>query len=319
MPLLLTLALSLPLLHAYLHIARKRLPPGQTPTGAGLLWPIAFLATAPYAPTLWAALLGLSLLSAWDDATGLPVAPRLLAHLTAAGLLLWSLGLAAGLLSLLVGTLLLTGWLNAYNFMDGINGMAALYGLVLLGTLGLAAARSGGEANTLLQPLAATAGAVLAFTYFNVRRRAQCFAGDAGAFALSFILAWALLSLWRAPLPWHLLALPALYAVDTNLTLLLRLRRGANIFEGHREHLYELFAYSLGIDHRRVALGYAGLQLAINAGALFGLARLPAAGQLVALALLYSALALLYLRLRRWALEQQAMPSPPNGHSQNTT
>lgn len=319
MPLLLTLALSLPLLHAYLHFARKRLPNGQTPTGAGLLWPIAFLATTPYAPTLWAALIGLTLISAWDDATRLPVAPRLLAHLAAASLLLWSLGLPWSPLGLLAGTLLLTGWLNAYNFMDGINGMAALYGLVLLGTLWLAATRAGGATSSLLQPLSATAGAVLAFAYFNVRRHARCFAGDTGAFSLAFILAWAFFSLWQTPRPWYLLACPALYAVDTNLTLLLRLRRGANVFEGHREHLYERFAYSLGISHLRVALGYAGLQLTINALALFGLAHLPPTGQLTALGLLYGALAALYFWLRRWASLQPATATPPGHQSQNST
>ncbi|MDV7402615.1 hypothetical protein RZS08_64935, partial [Arthrospira platensis SPKY1] len=65
----------------------------------------------------------------WDDSSGLPVWPRLLIY-TVAALMIGQAVFAWP--ALLLAALFLLAWANAYNFMDGINGMAAVYGIVFL-------------------------------------------------------------------------------------------------------------------------------------------------------------------------------------------
>jgi len=262
---LLTFTLSLALLYLYQAALRQKQPPGSTPTGAGILFPIAFLAATPFSWHLFSGLSLLTGISAWDDARPLPALLRLTVHLVASGLLLWPT-LGDALPHFLLATLLLTGWLNACNFMDGINGMLALYSIVLLLSLSLAshpspAAALASAGKSASGPLL---GTLLAFLLLNFRRRALCFAGDTGSITLAAITTWLGLSIWQDTSNLYLFAFPALFLLDAGLTLLLRLFRGANILQSHREHLYERLAYSRGWDHRAVAAAYATCQLGIN-------------------------------------------------------
>jgi len=230
------------------------------------VFPIVFLTTAPFSWNLFAALSALSLISAWDDISGLPVALRLPVHLLSAGLLLWP-SLGDSLPHLLLATLLLAGWLNAYNFMDGINGMLAIYSIVLLLSLMLAPSTPS-LPPPLPSPFHPSAppllGTLLAFAFLNFRRRALCFAGDVGSITLAAITAWLSFFLWQGPSTLYLLAFPALFLTDAGCTLLLRLSHRKNILEGHREHLYERLAYGRGWSHRAVAAAFATCQLGIN-------------------------------------------------------
>ncbi len=163
-------------------------------------------------------------------------------------------------------SLFLLGFINIYNFMDGINGITAFYSLVTLISLAFA----GIDVATLL-PLI---GAVSAFTLFNARRRALTFAGDTGAIILGVSIGCmlAISPLWPASL-----ALVSVYITDSCLTIITRLVRGENIFRPHTEHMYQLLTYHLGIPALIVSSIYAALQLLINAGFLI-CSRLYAAG-----------------------------------------
>src|SRR5690606_28164777 len=90
---------------------------------------------------------------------------------------------------LLVTFIVVVGVINAYNFMDGINGITACYSLAVGGLLMLVNNQIGFVAQDLL---AYTMLGVLVFTFFNFRTKAKCFAGDVGSVAIAYILLFAL-------------------------------------------------------------------------------------------------------------------------------
>ena len=178
--------------------------------------------------------------------------------------------------------------------MDGINGITAAYTAVFLGSLALIPLASHIPRPTLSAILPGMLAAVLAFAWFNFRKKARCFAGDVGSISLALIIAWAFLSCWQGPSTLYLLLFPALYAVDSVMTICVRLYRRENIFQAHRTHLYERLANEAGWDHRAVATLYGGLQLGINLLAIFLISPLPHQQQLFFVFLTYLALCLAY-------------------------
>jgi Fuc2NAc and GlcNAc transferase len=154
-------------------------------------------------------------------------------------------------------------WINIFNFMDGIDGIAAAQAMfMLLGALLLLLLRDpdalGGGAGAMLIGLA---GATLGFLALNWPP-AKIFMGDAGSTYLGFLLALMALS----TIADGLLSLPqwlilgALFVVDASVTLLRRLLNRERIFEAHRRHAYQALSRRFG-RHLPVTLGFAGLNL----------------------------------------------------------
>ena len=232
-----------------------------TPRGGGIgialaaLAACAWLAGARGEPVWLLVAAGLGVVAAtgwWDDHRPLPVAPRLLAHALAAGLLAAALLLqGAGMAAALAGALLALGLVNAWNFIDGIDGLAASQ--ALLCALGLWVVLTGGAALLAL----VLAAACLGFLPFNAPR-ARVFLGDVGSGSLGYLLAVLLASAFAAsPAPAWPLLLMGVSAVlaDTALTLAWRVRRGQRVWQPHVEHAYQRWARAAG--HPRVAAGYA--------------------------------------------------------------
>ena len=163
---------------------------------------------------------------------------------------------APGLLKLLVfivGVFWIVALTNAFNFMDGIDGIIG--GVVLVSVVFLAVLAGGGM-------LAALAGAVAGFLIWNINP-ASIFLGDSGSYFLGFFLAGAVL---YAPLPgtgWSpltffagiLVFTPLLF--DTALTLVRRFMAGKNVFSAHREHVYQRVTPATSM-HRRTSNLYYG-------------------------------------------------------------
>ena len=171
--------------------------------------------------------------------------------------------------------MLFVGIVNAFNFMDVINGITGGYSLaVLLPLLYLNCADSP-FVNTCL--LVITAIAALIFCFFNFRTKARCFAGDVGSVSIAFILLFALgaLILRDGDLSW--IVLLAVYGVDTVLTICHRIMLHENLGKAHRKHAYQLMANELHVSHVKVSAFYALLQLAISAGAILLVPDSPAA------------------------------------------
>ena len=137
--------------------------------------------------------------------------------------------------------------MNAYNFLDGMDGQAALFGLVALAGLGLPLVGLHVFDNAVeILAVAGLAGGLTAFFYYNwpgCPPKRKTFMGDCGSQFVGFVLAVLALRLnstnpIETPLAaWLILFAPFLH--DVLYTLLRRLARRENIFQAHRSHLYQ--------------------------------------------------------------------------------
>ena len=168
---------------------------------------------------------------------------------------------------ILIALIVSTGILNAYNFMDGINGITGGYSLVVAGALLYI--------NMYVVPFVDNALIIylilslLVFNFFNFRTKAKCFAGDVGAISVAFILMFLLGKLIVTTNDFSYIVLLAVYGVDTVFTIIHRLMLKENIFDAHRKHAYQLMANELKIPHLLVSTFYALLQVLIVIGFMF--------------------------------------------------
>ena len=189
----------------------------------------------------------------WDDHRPLPAWPRLLAHIVAGLCLaigLWKQG--APVPAIAAAILLVPLLVNVWNFIDGIDGLAASQ--ALLGAAGLACVLEGAGRVMAVVLAAACAG----FLPFNLPK-ARIFLGDVGSGALGYLLAVLLavgVSAWPAA-GWPILLLPvATCLVDSGLTLGWRAIRGEAWWRPQVQHLYQQLARRHG--HPPVTMAYAG-------------------------------------------------------------
>lgn len=155
---------------------------------------------------------------------------------------------------------------NAYNFMDGINGMTALNSLIILIILYLFNKRDQYVDPVLLEMCILS---VIVFALFNFRNKAICFAGDVGSIGMSYCIVFFLLKLILQQHDITYLMLLAVYGVDPLLTLIHRIRLHENVLIPHRRHLFQLLANEGGFSHLQVSTAYAALQLLITTGFLY--------------------------------------------------
>ncbi len=216
-------------------------------------------------------ILGLTLVglvSFADDVRSLPDSLRLVVQFAAMFMMFYQFGI----LNLhdwwivLAALVVCVGIINAYNFMDGINGITGGYSLAVLLPLMYLDARLG---FVDMSYLCVVGLSLVVFCIFNFRRKARCFAGDVGSISIAFILLFALGRLILQTGDVSYLVFLAVYGVDTVLTICHRIRLHENLGEAHRKHAYQLMANELRIPHTAVSALYAALQLAISAGFVF--------------------------------------------------
>ena len=211
----------------------------------------------------------ITVISFADDVRSVPNRIRLGTHIIAMLLLFYELGLFSGvpLWYILVALIFCTGIINAYNFMDGINGITGGYSLVVLLSL-IYINRM--EVTFIDHAFLYVAFlAVLVFNLFNFRTKAKCFAGDVGAVSIAFILVFAIGKLILLSGDFTYILLLAVYGVDSILTILHRLLLKENIFQPHRKHVYQLLANELKVKHVVVSGAYSILQLLIAVGLIY--------------------------------------------------
>lgn len=254
-----------------------------TPRGGGLAiagiclvgWAAAwFLAPACSAASMLGFLVGGTLIAAisWiDDLWTLPSLPRFLTHAVGAVAILasgavWqsvSLPLVGdvhlGWLGLAASFLWIIGLTNAYNFMDGIDGIAAVQATVA----GLSWLYLGVYSD---MPMVAVLGLLIAGSSLGFLGHnwppARIFMGDVGSAFLGFSFAFlALFAAERSPrlaVAGVLLLWPMIF--DASFTFLRRLFRSENVFAAHRSHLYQRLII-IGWRHAAVTAIYGGLAL----------------------------------------------------------
>ena len=199
-----------------------------------------------------------------------PISPflRIFFHSLAAGLVVWSLGGFREVLIPFYGIVQTGIWgdipvflwivwlINAYNFMDGIDGIAATQAV----TAGIGWSLVG-----LVWGIADISfyGGVLALSSFGFlllnRQPAKIFMGDVGSAFLGY--SFAVLPLfaikridnpfWGAMLPWIAVFLVWFFVFDSVFTFLKRLFRGEKVWRAHREHIYQKLVIS-GLSHSKV-------------------------------------------------------------------
>ena len=257
-----------------------------TPRGGGLAIVlgaavgVAVAGPFPASPGGTAFLVGVGLLTCTglcDDRFGLPALVKLAVQLVAAGGLVMACGgferlpfpppldLPLGPLGGPLALLWLLVVVNAYNFLDGIDGLAALQGVVT--GAGAAAALGGGLPAALALGVAGGCAGFLPWNW----SRASIFMGDVGSYAVGYTFAalplllphgrreqnvlFILLSLW-------------LFLADASWTRLRRLARGGRWYAAHREHVYQRLV-ATGLGHAPVTLAIGAASLALTLGALW--------------------------------------------------
>jgi UDP-GlcNAc:undecaprenyl-phosphate/decaprenyl-phosphate GlcNAc-1-phosphate transferase len=146
----------------------------------------------------------------------------------------------------LLGAFWIAGFVNAFNFMDGINGIASTQAAITCACWWFLAARHGD--NVLATAAAIVGGACVGFLPYNFPQ-AKVFLGDVGSYFVGSALAVMALACLRAGLPVGLVLAPLLvFICDPAVTLAKRWRQGASLMESHRAHTYQILSNS-GLGH----------------------------------------------------------------------
>lgn len=207
----------------------------------------------------------ITIISFLDDIHNLPSKTRLLFHLVASILLFYQIDVFALPWWVIVAALFVcVGTINAYNFMDGINGLTGGYSLVVLCAL----AFINKYTTEFIDPniIYVTILSVLVFTFYNFRKKARCFAGDVGAISMAFIIIFLLGKLMITTGNLNYIILLLVYGVDSSITIIHRIILKENIFQPHRKHTYQIMANNLGLGHLAVSTIYITVQLGITTG-----------------------------------------------------
>ena len=216
-------------------------------------------------PWFMLALTLVTLISFIDDIRSTSQVLRLVFHFSAMGLMFYQWGLfSLPWWTILVALIICTGIINAYNFMDGINGITGGYSLIVLGALAFInhSVVSFVEPDLIYTMLCA----VLVFNFFNFRKRAKCFAGDVGAVSIAFTILFLIgrLIIQTGDFSW--IVLLVVYGIDSVLTIVHRLMLHENIGLPHRKHMYQIMANELRMPHVVVALIYMMVQAIVVIG-----------------------------------------------------
>jgi UDP-N-acetylmuramyl pentapeptide phosphotransferase/UDP-N-acetylglucosamine-1-phosphate transferase len=263
----------------YIRVARKQLiidRPNErsshsckTITGGGIIFWFAalawFLSVMPQYGLFFGGISIVSAVSLGDDLHAYSHERRLITHTLGLTLMFLSFDLFKNIpwYEIAAAYIVFIGILNAYNFMDGINGINVLYSLSILGSLQLVNLKviSFVPADFIWYPMIAC----IVLLYFNFRKKAICFAGDVGSITIAFWIVSLLLILMVKTNNIVWLNFLALYGIDSIFTILHRLYLKQNIFQAHRMHFYQILANECNIDHRIVSIGYGLLQFVLSA------------------------------------------------------
>ncbi len=252
-----------------LHQAATPRSGGVAPAlGCGLAAALASEFSGDGRAALLVVSVSLGLIGLDDDRHARPAVLRLLGQTVVASVaLIWLLPGVDGRVLVVLATAgamvaWLVGYINVFNFMDGINGLAATQAVVAGGYWWLLGRREH------VAPLAAAglivAAAAAAFLPFNAPR-ARMFLGDVGSYFLGGWLAVAALLGVRAGLaPEAVIAPLALFVADAGVTLIRRAEHRKPILQPHREHTYQKLV-AAGWSHGRTTLTMGLIMVAISA------------------------------------------------------
>ncbi|MCX6545012.1 MAG: hypothetical protein NTV05_11455 [Acidobacteria bacterium] len=247
----------------------------------GLAWPNHAVRTinGSFVIGIGLGLVPIVFVSLWDDIRALPAWPKIIAHGVGAAIAI-SFGVCLspvvhlfgrevyiGVLAIPLSMLWIMGVTNAFNIVDGLDGLSA--GLALVSTASLAAIFSIEHELGMAAAAVVVAGGLIGFLPYNLHP-ARIFLGDTGATAIGFFLGCLALpgsatlsSGFAAAMPVFLLGLPI---TDTAVSMARRtIRRisqpGSNhLYEADRNHFHHRLL-ARGIGHRKVVFILYGVGL----------------------------------------------------------
>lgn len=160
-----------------------------------------------------------------------------------------------GWLGYVISTVGIVWFLNMFNFMDGIDGIAASQAVFMCAGMALLALYSGAIAHIAAAAIIIGTGS-LGFLLWNWPP-AKIFMGDVGSGYLGYVFAVMGLAsgAHSASAPWSCLILAGVFAVDATFTVIRRFLRGERVTQAHRTHGFQLLARNMG--HRNVTLSTA--------------------------------------------------------------
>lgn len=203
-----------------------------------------------------------------DDVHSLPDSVRLVVQFAAMFLMFYQFGILNwnDWWIVCIALIVCVGITNAYNFMDGINGITGAYSLAVM----LPLIYLNKSVGFIEMPfLVVITLSILVFLFFNFRKKAKCFAGDVGSISMAFIVVFALGLLILQTRDFSYIVFLGVYGVDAVLTIVHRIMLHENLGEAHRKHAYQLMANELKLSHLKVSAGYMLMQLAVSAGLIF--------------------------------------------------
>jgi UDP-N-acetylmuramyl pentapeptide phosphotransferase/UDP-N-acetylglucosamine-1-phosphate transferase len=188
-------------------------------------------------------LLLVAIVSYIDDRRSLSSRLRLVVHVIAACVLVLPQGHS---LYIGIGLCLLTVWcINLYNFMDGIDGLAACMGVIGFLTMYFVNLHNG---QSRLAPISSiVAFSCLGFLMFNFPP-AKIFLGDVGSASLGYLMAVMIVITAEGGLSdsWPPLLIFSPFLLDATFTIARRVLTGEKFWTAHRSHLYQRLALRLG-------------------------------------------------------------------------
>lgn len=189
-----------------------------------------------------------AMVGAVEDFKGLPIQARAGAHFIFGALFSGAIATVtdAPWWAAVCCTIFFSGYVNAANFMDGINGISGIHGAVagtFYAVLGILL-----QLDWLILVGSVTAACFAIFLPWNLLRRGT-FLGDSGSYLLGGLIALTATAAWMSGLnPLIALGPTLIYCIDTGLTLVRRIVRRDKWFEPHREHVYQRIVDS-GLSH----------------------------------------------------------------------
>lgn len=238
----------------------------------GILFALGFKNLTP----IWVVVLALPMLviGFLDDLYRLSVGFRVVSQILV-GVLVYELGFnifnfQAWALDMATTAFFVVLLINAYNFIDGINGLAGSLGLVASLAFGLVSWKNGEPGMAALA--FAFGGSLTGFLLFNFRKKALIFMGDCGSTVLGFFVAIMFmsvsgtnahasekLSLWP-----FAIAITSIPVFDLLKVTTLRLLKGHSPFSADRSHIHHQFTDGY-LSHRATTFSLVAWTLAMAA------------------------------------------------------
>ena len=226
---------------------------------------IGFALASSFYPGGGWALLGLIVVGAVsliDDIKTLTISARLPVHLLGGALTAYGVivstewegsGMIKTILILVVSSMFLIIFINSYNFMDGVNGLAVMQSIVSGVAGALIVLRTNSEERELITFFLVLSAVSIGFLFHNFPK-ARMFLGDVGSVGIGIVIGCSILILW-AEFGWRvgivMVMVQLNFLLDTGATFLRRLLTGQRVVSAHREHFYQRLHRS-GYTHKAV-------------------------------------------------------------------